>query len=361
MSHSHPFWYLWECEYPDGVDGSSSTDYGDITAPSTTASDEGILTPSTTSTHTLAWLDDDSHAADTNQLAGIQSPAGTLLPPEPTVLLTEICKAAEDVAQLVGRFGPKMAKTLTFPAIKAMLFPNSTQLRLPSLRDADSFTCRLTELWKKPVSLGGEAPLLWWLWDALLKFLDHSGRSAGFTLEFAPTPTRNTDMVLPYTISIKLGGMRKIEMTAEYGGSFSERRIFSATIEAFRFPVAGFDETPVTLAVDQTRYTGDGCYGDALDYLMPRPGSIWRSAMKITKKIINTKEEKRLVTALAGTCKANDEWSFFVVMDNQDSQCKNLVRRLPPTARDFIAKEHLVGKEGGSFSEMQNRPPGPKD
>ncbi|KAL6800425.1 hypothetical protein J3E68DRAFT_398263 [Trichoderma sp. SZMC 28012] len=333
MSHSHPFGYLWEC--PDGVDGSSSTDYGNIAAPSTTASDEGIPTPSTTSTHTLAWLDDDS-------LAGIQSPARTLavLPPEPTVLLTEICKAAEDVAQLVGRFGPKMAKTLTIPAIKAMLFPDGTQLRLPSLSYADSFTCQLTELWKKPVSLGGEAPLLWWLWDALLKFLDHSGRSTDFTLEFAPTPTRNTDRA---------------------GGSFSERRIFSAAIEAFRFPVTGFDETPVALAVDQTPYTVDGCYGDALDYLMPRPGSIWRSAMKITKKIINTKEEKRLVTALAGTCKAKDEWSFFVVMENQDSQCKNLLRRLPPTARDFIAKEHLVGKEGGSFSEMQNRPPGPKD
>ncbi|QYT02640.1 hypothetical protein H0G86_009633 [Trichoderma simmonsii] len=357
MSHSHPFYYLWEC--PDGVDDSSSTDYGNITAPSTTASDEGVLTPSTTSTRTLAWMDDDSHAADTSQLAGIQSPAGTLLPPEPTVLLTEICKAAEDVAQLVGRFGPKMAATLTRSPIKAMLFSDDTQLRLPSLSYADSFTCRLTELWKKPVSLGVKAPLLWWLWDALVKFLDHSGRSTGFKLEF--THACNTDMVLPYTISITLKGLREIEMTAAYGGNFSERRIISAAIEAFRFPVAGFDETPVTLAVDQTPYRGDGCYGDALDYLMPRPGSIWRSAMKITKEIINTKEEKRLVTALAGTCKAEDEWSFFVVMEIQDSQCKNLLRRLPPEARKFIKKEHLVGKEGGSFSEMQNRPPGPKD
>ncbi|KKP03034.1 hypothetical protein THAR02_04860 [Trichoderma harzianum] len=352
MSHSHPFWYLWEC--PGGVDGSSSTDYGHITAPSTTASDEGELTPSTTSTRTLAWLDDDSHAADTNQLAGIQSPAGTLLPPEPTVLLTEICKAAEDVAQLVGRFGPKMAATLTWSPIKAELFPDRTQLRLPSLRYADSFTCRLTELWKKPVSLRGEAPLLWWLWDVLLKFLDHSGRSTGFTLEF--TPACNTDMALPYTISITLEGLRKIEMTTAYGGSFSERRIFSAAIEAFRPPVAGFDETPVALAVDQTPYTGDGCYGDALDYLMPRPGSIWRSAMKIT-----TKEERRLVTALAGTCKAQDDYSYFVVIENQDSQCKNLLQRLPLTARDFIENQHLVGKEGGSFSRMQNGPPGPKD
>ncbi|KAL6691907.1 hypothetical protein J3F84DRAFT_385823 [Trichoderma pleuroticola] len=358
---SYPFGYLWKC--PDGVDGSSSIrpDYGNTTAPSTTASDEGIPTPSTsTATRTLAWLDDDSHAANTNELAGIQSPA----PPEPTVLLAEICKAAEDVTQLVERFGPKMVTTLASPVTKTALFPDANQLRLPSLSYADSFTCRLTEFYKKQVSLHGEAPLLWWLWDALLKFLDRQTRSNGFTLAF--TPTRNTDMTLPYTISITLGGLRKIEMTAVYGGAFSERRIFSTTIADFRPPEAGFeeagfeeagvDETPAALAIDETPYRGAGCYRDALDYLMPRSGSIWRSAMEIT-----TKTERRLVSDLAGTCKAEDDCGFMVVTKDQDSQCKNLLRRLPPKARDFIEDRRLVGKEGGQFSRMQNRSPGPKD
>lgn len=291
-------------------------------------------------------------------LAGIQSLTRASLPPEPTVLLTEIRKAAEDVAQLVERFGPKMAATLTSNPIKVALFPDRNQLQLPCLRYfGDSFTCRLTELYQKPVSLGGEAPLLWWLWDALLKFSQsrHSGRSTGFTLEFAPA--RNTDKALPYTISITLGGLREIEMTAAYGDSFGQRLTLRAAIADFRPPETwGFDETPAVPAVDQTPYKGDGCYEDALDYLMPRTGSVWRSAMEITAK-----EERSLVTALAGTCKANDDWACIIVTKNQDSQCKNLLQRLPLTARDFIENRHLVGKEGGRFSTMQNLPPGPKD
>ncbi|KAK4078285.1 uncharacterized protein Triagg1_3301 [Trichoderma aggressivum f. europaeum] len=356
---SDPFAYLWEC--PGSVDGSgiSSTDhtYEIITAPSTTASDdtEGVPTPST-STRTLAWLDDDSHAANTNQLAGIQSPAGTLLPPEPAVLLAEICKAAEDVAQLVGRFGPKMAGTLAKPRIMAALFQDHNQLRLPSLRYADCFTCRRTEPYAKPgrPRASGEEPLLWWLWDALLMLLDRSGTSTDFTFKF--TPARNTDMALPYEISIKLKDLCNIEMTAKYGGSFNERRIFDADIAIFRpHQPVGFDETPpAVLAVDETPYTGDGNYGDALDYLMPRT-SIWRSAMEITSE-----KQVELVTALAGTCKAEDDWWRIVVTEYQDSQCKNLLRRLPPRARKFIEEDRLVGKESGCFSKMWNRPEGPK-
>lgn len=83
----------------------------------TATSDEGVPTPST-STATLAWPNDNSHAAHMNQLAssiGFHHPTGTLFPSESTVLFVEIQKASEEMAQVVGRFGPKMAATLTFP------------------------------------------------------------------------------------------------------------------------------------------------------------------------------------------------------------------------------------------------------
>jgi hypothetical protein len=334
-----PYWYFKD---------DTNTNLGS----STSSSNEGVLTPLTATLY----------AVNTNQPASsvaLQHRSEPIPSPEPTVLLDEIQKAVEDVAQAVGRFGPKMAAKLCSPHIKGALFEDRKLLRLSSLEYIDIFTCRLTELYKKPISLKVEAPLLWWLWEPLLKFLKPSGFPVGgFTLDFASV--HNTGVTLPYTISIKLGsnstgnGEKEIEMTAAYGGVFNERRIFIAPIRTFRFQKHGFGKTTVPLAIDKSPYPGDGDYSDMLDYLMPRPRSIWRSAMKVPKEV-----EQRIVTAFAETCKAGDD--IVCVTIDQDSQCKNLLARLPPVAKEFIQNEGLVGKGGGPFSTRANGPPGPKD
>jgi hypothetical protein len=125
------------------------------------SSDEGVLTPTMTLTATLA--------------------PGPIPSPEPTVLLSEIQKAVDDVAQAVGRFGPKMAAKLSYPDIMAALFENHKQLQSSSLKYSDSFTCQYTKVFSKLVSLKDEAPLLWWLWKPLLEFF-RSSQSHGFTL-----------------------------------------------------------------------------------------------------------------------------------------------------------------------------------
>ncbi|KAJ5982418.1 hypothetical protein N7451_012518 [Penicillium sp. IBT 35674x] len=353
------FWYL-SGRSDNTVDTSTIADgYGNIATPSIT--DSGVLPPNTTTdTNTLSLGDE--HAADTGPPVWVASnvilhhSVGIPLSPEPTVLLTELQKAAEDVSQIVGRFGFKMASQLQQPRCKEALFANRKRLQLPSLRYADSFTCRLTKIFQKPISLRGEAPLLWWLWDALLKWSTPSVSSTGCRLDF--TPTRQTDIILPCSISIQLctgDGVDKIKLTAVYGGDFMERRIFNAPVARFHFPEPGFDRSTVALAIDQPPYSGDGGFKDALDYLMPRPASIWRSAMNIVPA-----EEKRLAYALAKTCKAKDDYMYNMSEEN-DSQCKRLIRRLPPVARKFIEDEGLVGKERGPYSKSANGPPGPKD
>jgi hypothetical protein len=87
---------------------------------------------------------------------------------------------------------------------------------------------------------------------------------------------------------------------------------------------------------------------------MLRPQNPWRSAMNVSGK-----EEERVVKAFADTCRASDD--FVCVSDDQDSQCKKLLQRLPLEAREFIENKGLVGRKGGSFSRGANRPPGPKD
>jgi hypothetical protein len=315
---------------------NTSVDYGDTS----TSGDEDVSTPTTSATMSA------SSEAFWNS-------------PEPAVLLAAIQKAANDVAQVVGRFGPKMAAQLRAHHIKAALFEKQQQLQLPSLGSIDSFTCRLTRAYeKKPVSLQGKAPLLWWLWEPLFELLKPSGFSGGLTLDFASASS--TDVALTYTISIKLGsnsnrnGEMEIEMTVAYGGDFNERSILTAPIKTFRFQKQPFGTTTDPLAIDP--YTGDGNYGDMFDYLIPRPESIWRSAMDVARE-----KEELVVKAFADTCKADDDASLAYVSDDQNSQCMNLLKRLPPVAKVFISKEGLVGMKGGSFSKSANGPPGPKD
>ena len=129
-------------------------------------------------------------------------PVGTPSAPEPTVLLDQIQKAAEDVSQLAGRFGYKMAETVRRNDIKTVLFANPELLQLPCLKYADNFTCRFTtQSAQQPISFTNSAPLLWWLWDELLNFFKPSW-PRHCKLEF--TPAHKTDIDLPYTISISL-------------------------------------------------------------------------------------------------------------------------------------------------------------
>ncbi|EXM12931.1 hypothetical protein FOTG_18601 [Fusarium oxysporum f. sp. vasinfectum 25433] len=175
---------------------------------------------------------------------------GTPSLPEPTVLLTEIQKAADDVEQLVGRFGHKMANRLTYPTVKAALFSDHDKLQLSSLGYADNFTCRYTRSVGQIDCFSKDGfPLLWWLWDALLEFFTASDRSKGFILEFASA--KRTDVDLPYTIRLKLWsdqGTKKIELTAAYGGDFNKRIILDAPIAVFKFPRKSFQKnhTPLT-------------------------------------------------------------------------------------------------------------------
>ncbi|GJC90056.1 hypothetical protein ColLi_13408 [Colletotrichum liriopes] len=235
------------------------------------------------------------------------------------------------------------------PHIKEALFADPKLLRLPCLQYSDNFTCRVTKLYaKKPTNHTTPAPLLWWLWGELLDYLDPSGFAKGCKLEFTPF-CATIDM--PYTISLNFRYKKdndNIELTAAYGGPYDEQRIFDAAIPRFDLPEK---RKYVTLSIDQTTYEGESSSLDqALDYLMPRPGNTWRRAMTA----FPTEKEETVVVALARTCKARDD--RFFMSEPQDEQCKNLLKRFPAEAKEYISREKLVGKEGGSYSYSANRP-----
>ncbi|KAB8239931.1 hypothetical protein BDV35DRAFT_375073 [Aspergillus flavus] len=252
-----------------------------------------------------------------------------------------------------------MARTVQRPNIKMALFADHKLLRLPCLKYADNFFCRVTKLYAKvPIDYRYSAPLLWWLWDALLDYLLPTASSKGCKLEF--TPAHETDISLPYTIGINLGYKHdndSIELTASYGGPFHERRIFDAPIAKFRLPETKKygKSTIATLNIDRRTYKEEGCLAHTLDYLVPRSGNLWRLAMEASPP----DKEETLVVALAGTCKAEDD--HFYMSESQGQQCLNLLQRFPPDAKEYIINERLVGRVNGPYSRMANQPPGPKD
>ncbi|KAJ9622150.1 hypothetical protein H2204_011657 [Knufia peltigerae] len=322
------------------TDGSST--YDGINTPSTT--DDGIDTPISS--------DPARTGIRGTQASGLAlpEPAGMLSSPELTVLLHQIQQAAEDVSQLVGRFGFKMADKLSSPCIKRALFADHKLLRLPCLKYADDFTCRVTRFHTagQPIYHENSAPLLWWLWDALLDHLPPRVPARGRKLEF--TPAHGTDIPLPYNISVNLESKcdkEIIELTAWYGGLFHERRIFDAPVARFCFPETKRYGKPIEapLNIDRRTYQGEGCLAHTFDYLMPRPGSPWRLAMKA----FPPDKEEALVVALAGTCKAEDDHVYLA--EDQDRQCRNLLQRVPPDAKEYIRNEKLVGKTGGPYSK----------
>ncbi|KAK3366594.1 hypothetical protein B0H63DRAFT_529965 [Podospora didyma] len=240
-------------------------------------------------------------------------------------------QAAEDVSQLIGRFGFKMARTLQKLAIKKALFADHKLLRLPCLKYADNFTCRVTKLYAKvPIDYRDSAPLLWWLWDPLLDYLQLTASTAGCKLEF--TPAHETDISLPYTIVINLGYKRggdSIELTASYGRLFCEQRIFDAPIAKFCFlETERYGKSTIaTLNIDRHTYKEGGCLAHMLNYLVPRSGNLWRLAMEASPP----DKEEILVVAFAGTCKAKDDQVYM--SESQGQQCLNLLQRSPPDAK----------------------------
>ncbi|TQV90150.1 hypothetical protein IF1G_11192 [Cordyceps javanica] len=178
------------------------------------------------------------------------------------------------------------------------------------------------------------------------------------TLEF--TPNRQTDIDLPYTIDIELAYKHdsdSIELTASYGGLFHEQRSFVAPIVSFRFPETERygKRTTATLGIDRDGYEENGCLDHTVLYIVPRSSSIWCEFMKG----LRPSSEETVFVALAGTCKAEDD--YYYVSENQDQQSRNLLQRFPPEARDYIIKTKLAGKTRGPYSKMANQPSGPKD
>lgn len=173
-----------------------------------------------------------------------------------------------------------MSRTVQRSCIKTALFADHKSLQLPCLKYADNFTCRVTELYaEQSIDHRNSAPLLWWLWDALLSYLPPTAFLRDCKLEF--TPALETDIVLP---NINLGskdGNDSIELTALYGGRFHERRIFDAPIAKFRLPETKRygKSTIATLNIDQRTFEEEGCLDHTLDYLVSSR-SIWRHAMK---------------------------------------------------------------------------------
>jgi hypothetical protein len=348
--------------------GNTASDLMDFTATATTLTDgdstyDGIETPSPTDdgidVPTTSDLEDNGVRGTPVSSITLPELARTPSAPDPTVLLHEIQQAAEDVSLLCGRFGYKMAETLRRHAIKTTLFADDHLLRLPCLKYADNFTCRVTRAYgTQPISYTSSAPLLWWLWDELLHYLKSSAWKQPCKLEF--TPARQTDIALPYTISIKLSYKNTndiIELTASYGGIFHERRIFDAPMANFFFPEKKkYGKSIIaTLNIDRHAYKKEGSLADTFDYLVPRAGSIWRHAMEA----FPTDKEEALVVALVGTCQAEDD--HFYMSKSQAQQCLNLIQRFPVDAREYIIEERLLGKRNGPYSRIANLPPGPKD
>ncbi|KAL0930279.1 uncharacterized protein CTRU02_214354 [Colletotrichum truncatum] len=321
------------------VDTTSAPDFTPATTATIMCGDNsynGIGTPSPTSHYT--GISTISNPADN----GFQdTTASSLALPDPTIILYQIQKAAEDVSQLVGRFGDKMAKVVQRSSIKMALFTNRKSLRLPCLQYADYLTCRVTKLnSKQPIDHTDAAPLLWWLWDDLLDYIGTSVTSKDCHLKF--TPARETNIDTSYTISINLSsknGNKIIELTASYGGPFHERRIFDATTACFRFPPKERYGKPLsaTLDVDKHPYTEKGCCAHTFDYLMPRPESMWRHAMEN----FPLDGEEALVVALIGTFKAN---SNYYMSNNEVKKWLNLFQRFPAEARAYVDDQKLVGK-----------------
>ncbi|KAK1489162.1 hypothetical protein CABS01_17157, partial [Colletotrichum abscissum] len=135
------------------------------------------------------------------------------------------------------------------------------------------------------------------------------------------------------------------------------RRIFDVPITQFGFPKSEKygKLTKATLDISQDPYEGNGCIADIFEYLVPRAESEWRRAMKA----FPSEKEEDLVIALAKTYKARDD--RFPISENQQQQFRNLLRRFPIDAREYVAENGLVGMEKGPYSESVFQAPGPKD
>ncbi|KAK1457518.1 hypothetical protein CTAM01_17196 [Colletotrichum tamarilloi] len=167
-----------------------------------------------------------------------------------------------------------------------------------------------------------------WLWNELLDVLPPIGGTRNCRLDFKPA--LRTDIALPYAITIDISSRNEkdnIELTASYGGLFDERRIFDVPITQFGFLKSEKygKLTKATLDISQDPYEGNGCIADIFEYLVP------------------PRDDR------------------FPISQNQQQQFRNLLRRFPIDAREYVAENGLVGMEKGPYSESAFQAPGPKD
>jgi hypothetical protein len=216
---ANPFSYLFDQDNSLPNQDNTASDLMDFTAIAATPTDgdstyDGIETPNPTddgiNISTTSDLEDNGLRGKPASSITLPKLARTPSAPDPTVFLHQIQQAAEDVSQLVGRFGYKMAETVREPAIKKALFTDHKLLRLQCLKYADNFTCRITRAYaKQPINYTTSSPLLWWLWDELLNYLGSSACTC--ELEFERPPARPISACPTLLVSTSL---TKISTTA---------------------------------------------------------------------------------------------------------------------------------------------------
>ncbi|KAI6352120.1 hypothetical protein MCOR25_009551 [Pyricularia grisea] len=217
---SNPFSYLLD---HNNTSQSLAGDLDFTAAPSATLTDSGSTyngmdTPSTTEdgihTPTTSHLPDNGFQGTPTSSITLAEPAGPPPPREPTAFVQpnsggsrRRVAARWAIWTLNGMNGP-------YTPHQRGALRKQESLRLPWLKSTDNLTCRVTKFCAKSITYKNSAPLLWWLWSELFYYLQPTAFTKSCKLEF--TPARETDITLPYTISINLApkhGNPNIELT----------------------------------------------------------------------------------------------------------------------------------------------------
>ncbi|KAI5455706.1 hypothetical protein BGZ63DRAFT_429594 [Mariannaea sp. PMI_226] len=265
-------------------------------------------------------------------------------------IITELQQAADDLALLVHRFGRKMAAILQWPKMKGALLAEPHMLGLPCLGQFDSFNCVSSKIFDEPIMQSGKQPMLYWLYDLLLYFLEPSGVSKGARLQLTP----NMDLIhqlgqLP-AMDIELmskHGKPFIQLTLCHGGKYDQREVLSAPIwEASRKPTMRYGK-PIPVPADSMDVDVNPMQegiSAVLSYLVPRRDSRWRIAMYSFPE----DSEEEFYTNLVHACKAEDDTYF--VSDEENKKCHGLFERFPAQARNFL--QGRIGARNGPFSRQ---------
>lgn len=263
-------------------------------------------------------------------------------------VIAELKAAGDDIALVVGGFGAKIAAILQWRSVKDALLAEPPMLSLPCLREFDSFRCVQTKKFDKPTQLPGEKPMLYWLYDHLLDYLQPSATAKGVRLQL--TPTKQSGQ-FPPRMDIELlskNATSYIQLTVYHDGPYNKYEVLSAPINELRNRPTMRYGKPVPDSMDVVAESFQEGITAVLDYLVPRHESRWRIAMCSFPQ----EEEERFLTALVGACRAPDDAYF--VSDAQENKCRNLFARFPEEARNFL--QGRIGKRGGPFSQQAFAP-----